>query len=347
MPFQPPPLKNDLILRVLQRQPVPRVPVWMMRQAGRTDPEYRRLRAEDGRALEALFADVERSIEISLLPQRFGVDAIIMFQDILTPLTPIGAPFYFRPGPQLEAPIRTLEQVRALRPLNSARDLPHVGAILQGLHHRLDGALPVLGFAGAPVTLAFFLIAGGSPNRDPGAVLRFLVEEPEVTQALLDTLTDLTIDYLRYQLESGAQAVQLFESFADVLPRELYEALALPTHQRIFQALADQGPTLLFAKECPHLDLMLASGAQALSVGHCVDLEAAKQQAPEMVFQGNVDNTILADGTPEQVRAAVQACLKAGGGTHHILNLSHGLLERSPFENVLAFVEAGKAGPSV
>jgi uroporphyrinogen decarboxylase len=344
MPFTPPPLQNDLLLRVLHREPVPRTPVWMMRQAGRTDPEYRRLREEDGRPLEELFADVEKSIEVSLLPRRFGVDAIIMFQDILTPLTPVGAPFRFRPGPQLAQPIRTLGQVQALRPLSSDRDLNHVGEVLQGIHQRLEGALPVLGFAGAPVTLAFFLIAGGSPNRDPQAVLDFFEKEPEVTRALLEYLTDLTIDYLAYQLDSGAQAVQLFESFADVLPRELYTTLALPTHQRIFEALSGKGPTLLFAKECPHLDLMQASGAQALSIGKCLDLADVKQAAPGLIVQGNVDNLILADGTPEQVRSAVRECLKKGEQRQHILNLSHGLLERSPFENVLTFVETAQEG---
>ena len=144
--FPIPKLENDLLLRAINGLAVERVPVWMMRQAGRTDPAYRKIRERDGRPLEQLFRDVEQAIEISLLPQRIGVDAIIMFQDILTPLAPVGAEFRFTPGPTLASPIRTTAQVQALRPLNPQRDIPHVGEILQGIQARLGGALPVLGF---------------------------------------------------------------------------------------------------------------------------------------------------------------------------------------------------------
>ena len=335
-------IKNDRLLRVLNHLPVDRVPVWMMRQAGRTDPEYNQLKKNDGRALEKLFADPEIAIKISLLPKRLGVDAIIMFQDILTPLTPAGAGFHFAPGPILEKPVRTMAQVKALRAFDPEVHLQSVSQILKGLNAELKGELPVLGFAGSPMSLAFFMIAGRSPNQKLAEVLAFIEEQAEISQALLDWLTLMTVDYLNFQIASGAHAVQLFESFADVIPLEIYKKFVQPTHEKIFSALATTAPSILFTKESPHLDLMLQSGASVLSVGDCIDLEHAQKQAPEMIFQGNVDNKTLADGTKEDITQAIQKCFEQTGRKNHILNLNHGLLERTPFENVQHFVNAAK-----
>ena len=334
--------KNDRLIRVLNYLPVDRIPVWMMRQAGRTDPEYNQLRKIDGRALEELFADPEIAIKISLLPKRLGVDAIIMFQDILTPLTPMGAGFHFAPGPILEKPVRTMAQVKALRLPDPETELRTVAQILSGLKTELAGELPVLGFAGSPMSLAFFMIAGSSPNKKINEVLAFIVEQPSFIQALLERLTEMTVDYLNYQIASGADAVQLFESFADVIPLELYKKYVQPTHEKIFSALIPTTPSILFTKESPHLDLMLKSGASVLSVGSCIDLGQAKKRSPEMIFQGNVDNKILADGTKEEITQAVWKCFKQSGRKNHILNLSHGLLERTPYENVQHFVDVAK-----
>jgi len=334
--------KNDRLIRVLNYLPVDRIPVWMMRQAGRTDTEYNQLRKIDGRALEELFADPEIAIKISLFPKRLGVDAIIMFQDILTPLTPSGAGFRFAPGPILEKPVRTMAQVKALRLPDPETELRTVAQILSGLKTELAGELPVLGFAGSPMSLAFFMIAGSSPNKKINEVLAFIVEQPSFIQALLERLTEMTVDYLNYQIASGADAVQLFESFADVIPLELYKKYVQPTHEKIFSALIPTTPSILFTKESPHLDLMLKSGASVLSVGSCIDLGQAKKMAPEMIFQGNVDNKILADGTKEEITQAVRKCFEQSGRKNHILNLNHGLLERTPFENVQHFVNVAK-----
>ena len=335
-------IKNDRLLRILNHLPVDRVPVWMMRQAGRTDPEYNQLKKNDGRALEKLFADPEIAIKISLLPKRLGVDAIIMFQDILTPLTPAGAEFHFAPGPILEKPVRTMAQVKALRAFDPEVHLQSVSQILKGLNAELKGELPVLGFAGSPMSLAFFMIAGRSPNQKIEEVLAFIEEQADITQALLEWLTVMTIDYLNFQIASGAHAVQLFESFADVIPLEIYKKFVQPTHEKIFSALATTAPSILFTKESPHLDLMLQSGASVLSVGNCIDLGYAQKQAPEMIFQGNVDNKTLADGTKADITQAIQKCFEQTGRKNHILNLNHGLLERTPFENVQHFVNAAK-----
>ena len=334
--------KNDRLIRVLNYLPVDRIPVWMMRQAGRTDPEYNQLKKNDGRALEELFADPEIAIKISLLPKRLGVDAIIMFQDILTPLTPMGAGFHFAPGPILEKPVRTMAQVKALRLPEPETELRTVAQILSGLKTELAGELPVLGFAGSPMSLAFFMIAGSSPNKKINEVLAFVEEQPAITEALLELLTEMTVDYINFQMASGAHAVQLFESFADVIPLELYKKYVQPTHEKIFSALIPTTPSILFTKESPHLDLMLKSGASVLSVGSCIDLGQAKKKAPEMIFQGNVDNKILADGTKEEITQAVRKCFEQSGRKNHILNLNHGLLERTPYMNVQHFVDVAK-----
>ena len=343
MKYPLPALKNDLLLRAINRMPIHRVPVWMMRQAGRTDPLYRKIRQDDGRPLEKLFEDIECAIEISLLPKRLGVDAIIIFQDILTPLAPMGAAFRFQPGPILENPLRTQAQVKALRPLNPSQDVGFVGAIIRGIARKLRQELPILGFAGSPMTLAFFLIAGQSPARDYNTVFRFIEAQPEVYRQLLDVLTTMTTDYLNYQIECGVHGVQLFESFGDVIPRSMYEAFVQPTHEQIFSELNPNVPAILFVKENDCLDLMAKSGAAVLSVGSTVDLAKAQKQIPEpIIFQGNVDHRVLLNGTKAQITAAIQTCYAKTNKQRLILNLNHGLLAETPFEHVQHFVQAAQ-----
>ncbi len=353
-------LKNDLILRAARCLPVERVPVWMMRQAGRSDPLYREIREKLNLPLERLFrtcpfpmsdTDVESAVKISLLPKRIGVDAIIVYKDILTPLAPMGAQFRFSPGPVLDRPIRTRSQVDALNPLDDPYvQLAFTGQVIRTLRGTLHGELPLIGFAGAPLTLAFFLIAGQSPMKkgegiSEAATLVFEMMEgtPEIMHRLLDKLTAMTINYLNYQISQGVQIVQLFESIADVLSHDLYERFAFPYHQRIFDGINSDVPGILFAKECPYINLMHQSGADVLSVGKCVDLEKAKSETDGSVaFQGNVDNDLLRDGTTSQITDAVKKCIEKGKKTGHILNLSHGLHRDTPFENVQHFVKIAK-----
>ena len=353
--------KNDLLLRAARRLPVERVPVWMMRQAGRSDPKYRALREKIDIPLERLFRtipcsysdqEVEWAIEISLLPRRIGVDAIIVYKDILTPLCPMGVHFRFAPGPVLDSPIRTRAQIEALQPLNDpASQMAFTGKIISGLRETLDGEMPLIGFAGSPLTLAFFMVAGTSPMAASGgvsdaarSVFQLMDEEPELFHELLQRLTQMTINYLNYQISEGAQAVQLFESIADQINLPRYQTFVQPYHQQIFAALDSSAPSILFAKECSYLSLMLESGADVLSVGKCVDLAIAQKEAKgKVAFQGNVDNALLRDGTCDDITDAVNRCLQRGGKIGHILNLSHGLYRDTPFENVKHFVSAAKA----
>ena len=186
------------------------------------------------------------------------------------------------------------------------------------------------------------MIAGSSPNQKHKEILAFINENPVFTKALLERLTELTVDYLNYQISSGAHAVQLFESFADVISLELYEKYVQPAHEKIFSSLNSNSPSILFTKESPNLELMLQSGAKVLSVGNCINLESAQKLAPEVIFQGNVDNKILADGSKEDISKAVGKCFAETNRKNHILNLNHGLLERTPFENVQHFVNIAK-----
>lgn len=330
-----------LLEKAIYRQDVPRVPVWMMRQAGRTDPLYNAYKQNDPRPLEQLFRDVQASVDISLLPQRIGVDAIIFYQDILTVLEHIGFMFHFAPAPVLTNPVRTKKDIENIHvPENNLKTLmPYITQSLTGIQQRLNGSLPVLGFAGAPMTLTAFLFAGGSP-KNIDAILQISRLEPESLHLLQKKLTTLIKEYLSIQFDAGVLAVQLFESLADHYPRDFYEEFVQPYHEEIFAHLNDKN-TILFCKECPYLDLMIKSGAKVLSVGKCLDISEVANACAKynLAFQGNVDNEILNSGTGKDIEKAVKECLKKAGKTGHILNLNHGLLRTTPFENVRIFVE--------
>ncbi|MCH7870820.1 MAG: uroporphyrinogen decarboxylase [Planctomycetes bacterium] len=336
-------LRNDLLLRAARRERTERTPVWMMRQAGRADPEYRALRERSSLPLESLFRSPDLATQISLLPKRFGVDAIIFFQDILTPLAPMGAEFIFRPGPILDTPIRTASDVDGLKGFDPSESLGFVGEILTKVRRELDGELPLLGFAGAPLTLASFLLEGESPSASLTRLRSLMVEEPAACHRLLELLANTTIAYLRYQIDEGAHAVQLFESVADLLTPEEYEMFAHPYQVKVFGELDRAVPTLLFAKEQPRVDLMVECGASVLSLGSSINLhDARRRYGHRVAFQGNVDNRLVASGTADEIDAAVFECVQAGGQEGHILNLNHGLLKETPFANVVRVVEATK-----
>lgn len=314
-----------------------------MRQAGRCDPAYRAYRERVGLGLHALFRHPEHATALSLLPRRFGVDAIIMYQDILTPLEPMGADFEFAPGPQLAAPLRQARDVEALRAYDPARALPYVREEIAAIRRDLAGELPLLGFAGAPFTLAAFLIEGASPGAMANA-LAFAEQQPDAFGRLMERLTRMTIDYLNYQGECGVDAVQVFESVGDGIPAALYERYAQPSHERILAGLKPGLPAILFVKGSPFPERMVQSGAAVVSVSDRVDLAALRALAGGRVaVQGNVDNRVLAAGTPEQVADAVRACIGAAGGRGHILNLNHGVLPETPFDNVRAFIAAARS----
>jgi uroporphyrinogen decarboxylase len=332
--------RNDLFMRAARGERTARTPVWLMRQAGRTDPAYEALKEEVRMPLHDMFRHPEVAARASLLPRRLGIDAIIFFQDILTPLDPMGAKFLFLPGPVLEQPVRSAEQVRSLRLYDVAEGVPYVPETFRLLHEALNGDLPVLGFAGAPLTLATFLIQGKSFGHEAPETLEFLRAQPRVLHELLDKLTTMTVDYLKLQAAAGAVAVQLFESAAYLFDEDAYREFALPYQQRIFEALRGVVPTIVFARELDNLALLEASGADILSLPSSVSIADARRSVGEnRVVQGNLSNRLLAQGSLEEIAEAARACVLSGQSRGHIFNLDHGLLRETPYENILRLVE--------
>ena len=325
-----------LLVRAARGEAVERPPVWAMRQAGRWDPEFNRVR--NGLSFYEFSENVERSARASLLPRRFGVDGIILFYDITTLPVAMGQRFVLQPsrGPVPDHPIRTLADVERLEARPDPRLFQHVCDLLRLVRETLHGELPVLVFAGAPFTVATYSIGTG---KDIAATRRFAAEQPRVWETLLERLTAATVHFLRTLIEDGADVYQLFDSWAGLLERPEYEEWAQRRHEIIFREVSGV-PRILFVKEGPYLPRMAVSGAEVISLGVRHDLAAARRAYPHLTFQGNVDEEILRSGTPEQVTAATRACLAAGGGQRHIVNLNHGVDRGTPVANFEAFVKA-------
>ena len=330
------PSSSSLLVRAARGEVVERPPVWAMRQAGRWDPEFNRLRK--GLSFYEFSENVELSAQASLLPRRFGVDGIILFYDITTLPVAMGQRFVLWParGPVPDHPIRTLADVERLEATPDPQRFQHIRDLLRLVREELRGELPVLVFAGAPFTVATYCINTG---KDIAATRRFAAEQPGVWNALLERLAAATVHFLRTLIAEGADVYQLFDSWAGLLERPEYEAWAQPHHETIFRE-ATGIPRILFVKEGPYLPLMAASGADVISLGVRHDLAAARRDHPHLVFQGNVDEEILRSGTPEQVTAATRACVAAGGCRRHIVNLNHGVDRATPVANFEAFVRA-------
>jgi len=329
---------DHLLVRAARGEVVERSPVWAMRQAGRWDPEFNRVR--NGLSFYEFSENVELAAKASLLPRRFGVDGIILFYDITTLPVAMGQPFVLQPavGPVPEFTIRTRADLDRLdMDIDPAR-YQHIRDLLRLVKEELRGQLPVLVFAGAPFTVATYCIGTG---KDMNATRCFAAEQPDVWNGLLDKLTTATIRFLATLVREGADVYQLFDSWAGMLERTEYLTWAQPRHQTILLAVTG-APRILFVKECPYLDLLVQSGADVISLGVCHDLAAARRDHPRLAFQGNVDEEILRKGTPAQVTAATRACVAAGGGRRHIVNLNHGVDRATPVANFEAFVRAAR-----
>lgn len=332
--------KDHLLLRAARGETVERPPVWAMRQAGRWDPEFHRVR--QGLSFYEFSADVQKSAEASLCPKRFGVDGIILFYDITTLPVSMGLPFQLKPavGPVPDHPIRSRDDVLKLQVNPDPATYGHIIELLRTVKKSLHGELPVLAFAGAPFTVAAYCIGTGK-NMD--ATRKFAAEQPETWRLLLERISSSTVGFLNTLIAEGAGMYQLFDSWAgDLTPTE-YEEWAQPYHQEIL-AGASGCPRVLFVKEGPYLDRMCQTGADVISLGIQHDLAAARAKYPHLVFQGNVDHDILKDGTPDDVILDVRRCLVEGGGQRHIINLNHGVDKSTPVANFEAYIRAAKGG---
>lgn len=336
--------QKELFLRACRCQPVPRVPVWMMRQAGRYLAEYREIRKKH--SFLEMCKTPELAAEVSLQPyRRLGVDAVIVFSDILIVAEAMGMGLEINEaGPRLPETVRTAEQVKALREFDPEQETGFVMDTIRALCRTLGADVPVLGFAAAPWTLACYLVEGGTREEFAGARC-FLHEQPGVFRGLLEKIARSTADYLNAQVAAGAAAVQLFDTWAGELSLSDYVSFALPPTRRIIEALAKTSvPVILHTKASNHLLPEIArSKASVLSVDWRVPLrELRAALGPDMAIQGNVDPALLL-GSPESVRTAARDAVCQLGLRGHVLNLGHGVLPGTPVENAQVFVETGQS----
>ena len=326
-------LKNDRFLRALMREPVDVTPVWMMRQAGRYLPEYRATRAQAGDFM-SLCKNKELACEVTIQPlERYALDAAILFSDILTIPDAMGLGLYFEAGegPKFKKIIRTEADVDALPVPDSARDLDYVMDAVKTIRSELNGRVPLIGFSGSPWTLATYMVEGGS-SKDFRHIKQMMYATPEVMHQLLDKLAQSVTDYLNEQIRSGAQAVQIFDTWGGVLSGDMYKAFSLDYMRKIISGLIRENegrkvPLIMFTKNGGQwLEAMAESGADALGLDWTTNIDDARARVGDKVaLQGNMDPSVLY-GTPERIRAEVADILaRYGSGPGHIFNLGHGI----------------------
>src|SRR5690554_2274218 len=341
-------LKNDTFLRALQKQPVEHTPVWMTRQAGRYLPEYRATRTQAGDFM-ALCSNPELACEVTLQPlERYPLDAAILFSDILTIPDAMGLGLYFETGegPRFKTPVRTATAIEALEVVNPQQDLPYVLDAVRLIRRELNGRVPLIGFAGSPWTLATYMIEGGS-SRDFRLCKEMIYSQPELMHRLLTVLADSTILYLNAQIEAGAQAVQIFDSWGGALSHAAYREFSLAYLEKIVAGLIREHdgrkvPVILFTKGGGlWLEAMAETGADALGLDWTCDIGAARARVGHKVaLQGNMDPATLY-GSPARIRQEVQQILNSYGlGSGHIFNLGHGITPHVDPAHAGAFIEA-------
>lgn len=336
------------LLRAARGEVLDRPPVWMMRQAGRYMKEYRDLR-DKYPSFRDRSENPELAIEISLQPFRaFEPDGVIMFSDILTPLPGIGIPFDIieQRGPVIDPPIRSLEQINKLQPLEPESKLPFIREILQTLRREVGDRATVLGFVGAPWTLAAYAIEGKS-SKDYTIIKSMAFSEPAMLHQFLKKLADAIAVYLRYQIDCGAQVVQMFDSWAGQLSPQDFETFALPYQQRVVQqvkATHPDTPMILYINgSAGILELMAKTGVDIVSVDWTVDMAVARQRLGGNIgVQGNLDPCVLF-GSKDFIRDRIFDTVRKAGKGGHILNLGHGVLQNTPEENVAFFFETAKS----
>jgi uroporphyrinogen decarboxylase len=334
--------RKELFLRAARCEPVPRLPVWMMRQAGRYLPEYREIRARHSFLEVCKTPDL--AAEVSLQPfRRLGVDAIIIFSDILIPAEAMGLPLELEDkGPNLPEPVRSQGDVRKLHIFDPESE---TGFLMEALRRAVKLAgpdVPVLGFAASPWTLACYMVEGRA-KEGFATVKSFLYREPHVFRELLHKIAQSTILYLKAQIAAGAAAVQLFDTWCGELDLRDYTEFVLPAVQEIISGLGDKVPVIYYTKASNHLLAHVAkAGANVLSVDWRAPLsEVRKLAGPRVALQGNLDPAVLY-APQEKIRQATLDIVSQLSGHGHILNLGHGILPTTPVENAQSFIHTGQ-----
>jgi len=336
-------LKNDLILRTLRGEATERTPVWMMRQAGRYLPDYRILR--DKYDFFTRVQTPELATEITLQPvDQIGVDAAILFSDILVVLQAMGLEVQLieNKGPVLPDPVRTSTDLKRIFVPEVEETLGYVFDAVRLTKKELNNRVPLIGFAGAPWTLLCYMVEGkGSKTFD--LVKSFCYTQPELAHRLLQMLTDTTIAYLKHQVKAGADIIQLFDSWGGLLAPDDFEIFSLQYMRQIIRAIKNEVPTILFAKGAWNsIPEMVKTGTAAIGLDWCIRPETAREMAgSNITLQGNLDPVRLMSPVPE-LKKEVTRMLNSFGPGRHIANLGHGILPQIPVDHAKAFVDTVK-----
>ena len=344
-------LRNDRLLRALAREPVDRPPVWIMRQAGRYLPEYRAVR-ERARDFLTLCQSPDMACEVTLQPiDRFGVDAAIIFSDILTIPHAMGLGLHFvtGEGPRFSNPLRTERDVERLAAPDPEAELGYVMAALRQTRAALHGRVPLIGFAGSPWTLATYMVEGGS-SKDFATIKAMLYDRPDLLHRVLEVLADATTAYLNAQIAAGAQAVQIFDTWGGALSPDAYRGFSLAYMQRIVAGLTRTAggrpvPVILFTKNGGQwIEDMTTTGADALGLDWTTDIGDARRRVGDRVaLQGNLDPCVLYASPETIARETREVLARAGDAPGHVFNLGHGVHPAIDPDHVAAMVETVKA----
>ena len=338
-----------LMLRALRGDAVERPPVWMMRQAGRYMKVYQDL-CKKHTTFRERSENVDLAVEVSLQPWRaFKPDGVILFSDILTPLAGMNIPFDIvnGKGPIIDNPIRTMEQVKQVTTLNAEESCPFVGESLRILRQEVGNEAAVLGFVGAPFTLATYIVEGGS-SKSFAHTKRLAFGEPAVLHALLDKLADNVADYVRYQADAGAQVVQIFDSWASHLSPQDFDVFSGPYIRKVIESVRETHPALpiilYISGSGGLLERMAAANPDIISIDQSVDIvDGIKRVGSGFAIQGNMDPGVLF-GTKDVIEARVLDTIRRAKaqGVRHVMNLGHGVLPGTPEENVAHYFEVAR-----
>lgn len=341
-------LKNDTFLRALLRQPTEYTPMWMMRQAGRFLPEYRATRKEAGSFL-GLCKNPDFATEVTLQPlARYPLDAAILFSDILTVPDAMGLGLYFADGegPKFERPLRDEASIMALRVPDIDKELRYVTDGVSQIRKALDGSVPLIGFSGSPFTLSCYMVEGGGSS-DYARVKTLMYNEPKLMHHILEVTTQSVIAYLNAQIEAGAQAVMIFDSWGGVLSHSAFHEFSLAYTQRIIDGLIKEKdgvriPNVVFTKGGGlWIESIANTGCDALGLDWTMDIGIARQKVGDKVaLQGNLDPAVLF-ANPDAIRREAGKVLDSYGyGSGHVFNLGHGISQFTDPEHVSALVAA-------
>jgi uroporphyrinogen decarboxylase len=341
-------LKNDLLLRALLRQPVPRTPLWIMRQAGRYLPEYRATREQAGDFM-SLCRNPELACEVTMQPlRRYKLDAAILFSDILTVPDALGLGLSFAAGegPRFERPVKTAADIRRLPSIDVSESLGYVFDAVRTIRRELDGMVPLIGFSGSPWTVGTYMVEGGSSREFP-TIKGLAKEDPATLEAMLTKVASITTDYLNAQIEAGAQAVQIFDTWGSALERDDYRRFSLANMQQIVDGLVREKdgrriPVILFTKGAgEYLEDMADTGCDALGVDWTTSLADAREYVRDKVaLQGNLDPATLREA-PDVIRQGVADTLASyGKGPGHVFNLGHGITPDIDPDHLAVLVDA-------